>query len=657
MRHDGALRVPRTKTVALLAPALATRVDVVPLSDDWQHEPKIDGYRIQCHVQGSAATLLSRNGLDYSDKFPVVADAAIALLGGRRAVLDGEVVVPTADGQSPFQSLQVALRSGTARTAVFWVFDLLVDGRTDLRARPLDERRIRLATRIGEAGNDAVIRMVPTLDGSPETLLQAACARGEEGIISKRRDAPYQSGRSRGWLKIKCTQRDEFVIVGYSDPEGSRTHFGALLLASRAAQGGVLRYAGRVGSGFTDRVLADLHRRLRGMERATPVVEVPRAVTRGVHWVEPALVADVAFAEWTSDRVLRHATFQGLRDDKETYDVKREAVSRTATVAVTTRQRAKKAMPPSRTVAPAKEGTCDTIAGVKVSHADRVIYPEIGLTKGDLAAYYEAVAPLMLPHVAGRPLSTVRCPDGPHQSCFFQKHWKPTRGAAVRTVAIDEHDGAGGDYAVATTAHDLVALVQWNVIELHTWESRTDVLEAPDRLVLDLDPGPGVRWKTVCDGARYVRALLDDASLQSWVKLSGGKGVHITIPLDRRITWQQLSGLARLIAGRLVHDHPTMFVDVAAKDRRNRRIFVDWMRNSRGATAVAPWSVRARTGAPVSVPIDWADLEHIGGPDVMSVPVVRKFLESRPLDPWRDMLTTRQRLTARVLDALAPSDP
>ena len=656
MRYDGTLNVPPAKTIALLAPALATRVDVVPISDEWQHEPKIDGYRIQCHVQGRAATLLSRNGLDYSNKFSVVADAATALLGGRRVILDGEVVVPAADGRSPFQSLQVALRSGTVRTAVFWVFDLLVDGRTDLRTRPLDERRRRLAARIGQAGNDAVIRMIPTLVGLPETLLQAACARGEEGIISKRRDAPYLAGRSRGWLKIKCTQRDEFVIVGYTDPEGSRTHFGALLLASRATQGSVLRYAGRVGSGFTDRVLTDLHRRLRTLERPTPVVEVPRALTRGVHWVEPALVADVAFAEWTIDRVLRHATFQGLRDDKETTDVKREAVSRTATVTAATRQRAKHAMPPARTVTTAKYGTRDTIAGVQVSHADRVIYPELGLTKGDLAEYYEAVAPLMLPHVAGRPLSTVRCPDGPQQSCFFQKHWKRTRGAAVRTVAIDEHDGKGGDYAIAMTAHDLVALVQWNVIELHTWESRSDVLEAPDRLILDLDPGPGVGWKTVCDGAMCVRALLDDASLQSWIKLTGGKGVHITIPLDRRITWQQLSGLARLIAGRLVHDHPTMFVDVAAKERRNRRIFVDWMRNSRGATAVAPWSVRARAGAPVAVPIGWADLERIKGPDVMSVPVVRKFLESRPPDPWRDMLTTRQRLTAKVLDALAPND-
>ncbi len=335
-------------------------------------------------------------------------------------------------------------------------------------------------------------------------------------------------------------------------------------------------------------------------------------------------MADVAFAEWTVDRLLRQATFQGIRDDKESREVREE--------------------------------TSDAVAGVRISHGERVVYPEVKLTKRGLAEYYEAVAPLMLPHVAARPLSTVRCPDGPQKACFFQKHWKATRGAAVRTVPIDEADGEGGDYAVAQTAADLVALVQWNVIEFHTWGSRTDALESPDRMVLDLDPGPGVGWKTLRQATVAVHDLLADAGLQSWVKLSGGKGVHITIPFDRRLTWQQLSDLSKLIAGRLVHDHPGTFVDVAAKAKRQRRIFVDWMRNSRGATAAAPWSVRARKQAPVAVPISWADLDAVDGPAVMTVPVVREFLASRPQDPWQSMLATRQRFTARVLDALTPSD-
>ena len=645
------------RSAALLPPALATRVEAVPTGDQWQHEPKIDGYRIQCHVHGETASLLSRSGLDYTHKFPRVADAAVALLQGRHAVLDGEVVVASEQGRSPFQSLQLALRHGAVKHAVYWVFDLLREGRSDLRAQPLRVRRDRLHELIGSPGRDAVICMTPSLAGKPDSLLGAACARGEEGIISKRRDADYRPGRTRDWLKIKCGQRDEFVIVGYTAPEGSRAHFGALLLATRSMAGAPLRYAGRVGSGFTDRVLADLFRRLRLIERDTPAVDVPPTVTRGVHWVEPRLVADVAFAEWTSDALLRQATFQGLRDDKEVGAVHKESSSTTEAPSTAKRKNAaKRAISPTgRPVARTSATATDNpVAGVAISHGDRIVYPEIALTKRDLAEYYEAVAPLMLPHVMGRPLSTVRCPDGPHEVCFFQKHWKDSRGAKVRTVAIDEADGEGGHYAVVQDVPDLIALVQWNVIELHPWESRSDLLESPDQMILDLDPGPGIGWNTLREGAGQVRALLDAAGLQSWVKLSGGTGVHIAVPFERRITWQQLSDLARLIAGRLVHDHPTTFVDVAAKDRRTRRIFVDWMRNSRGATAVAPWSVRARKNAPVSVPIDWSDLDRIAGPDVMTVPVVREFLASRPVDPWSAMLTRRQRLTIKVLDALTP---
>ncbi len=642
------------RSTVLLAPALATRVDAVPSGADWQHEPKIDGYRIQCHVMRTTATLLSRNGLDYTARFPGVAAAAVALLGSHDVILDGEVVVPATDGRSPFQSLQAALRAGPVTTAVYWAFDLLQDGREDLRQRSLRERRARLAAVLGRPTRRSVLRMTPTLTEPPASLLQAACARGEEGVISKRVDAPYPGGRNRDWLKIKCGQRDEFVIIGFTEPEGSRTHFGALLLATRMPRGGKLRYAGRVGSGFSDKVLAALHTRMLPLARDTPVLEVPRAMQRRAHWVEPVLVADVTFAEWTSDQLLRQATFEGLRDDKEMRDVKRETSASTKKPAGRSPRSAVR--PPKAAPMDARTtSSSEPVAGVRISNGDRVIYPEIGLTKRELAEYHEAVAPLMLPHVAGRPLSTVRCPDGPHQTCFFQKHWKATRGTPVRTVPIDEADGDGGEYAVAQNAHDLVALIQWNVVELHTWQSRSDAIESPDRLILDLDPGPGVGWTTLRESARVVRELLDAAALKSWVKLSGGKGVHIVVPFDRRISWDQLSGLARLIAARLVHDHPRTFVDVAAKDRRTRRIFVDWMRNSRGATAAAPWSVRARKRAPVSLPVDWADLPQVDAPDVMTVPAVRECIRSRPLDPWCDMRTTRQRLTARVLDVLTPA--
>jgi len=620
-----ARRKQETAPPAYIPPALATRVDSVPTGSDWMHEPKIDGYRIQCHVRGDSAVLFSRKGLDWSTRFPGVVDAAIAVASGEHAVLDGEIVVPVEQGESPFQSLQAALSAGPVPHATYWVFDLLAVATADLRDLPLHERRARLAALLGRPATRAVIRMTPALTDRPESLLAKACQRGEEGVISKRLDAKYHAGRSRDWLKIKCGERDELVIIGFTEPEGSREHFGALLLASRPAAGAPLRYAGRVGSGFTDAMLTVLHDALRTIERATPCVVVPAPVARRAHWVEPRIVADVAFAEWTTDHLLRQATFLGIREDKDVSDVRKE--------------------------------TADTVAGIRISHGDRVVYPELKLTKRQLAEYVERAASLMLPHVADRPISTMRCPDGAHGECFFQKHWPAARNMSVRTVRLAEAKAKEADYAVAYEAGDLVALLQMNVLEFHVWGSRAEQLESPDRVILDLDPGPGVSWRALRESAVRVRELLQGAGLASWVKLSGGKGVHVTVPLERRITWEQCAGFAKLVAHRLVADSPTTFVDVAAKDRRNRRIFVDWMRNSRGATAVAPWSMRARPNAPVAVPIEWSDLMDIDGPAVMTVPVVMDFLESNPADPWATMLTTRQRLTAKVLDALGDAAP
>jgi len=412
---------------AHLPPALATRVDSVPTGRDWMHEPKIDGYRIQCHVHGDSAVLFSRKGLDWTTRFPGVADAATTLLRGGEAVLDGEIVVPVEDGQSPFQSLQAALREGPVHDAIYWVFDLLAEARSDLRNLPLHERRARLAALVGRPAKRAVIRMTPALTDRPESLLAKACQRGEEGVISKRVDAKYHAGRSRDWLKIKCGERDELVVIGFTEPEGSREHFGALLLASRSAAGAPLRYAGRVGSGFTDATLKVLHDALRTIERVTPCVAVPAPVARRAHWVEPRIVADVAFTEWTTDHRLRQATFLGIREDKEVSDVRKE--------------------------------TADMVAGIRISHGDRIVYPELKLTKRQLAEYVERATPLMLPHVADRPLSTMRCPDGAHGECFFQKHWPAARNMSVRTIRLAEARAKESDYAVAHDAGDLVALV------------------------------------------------------------------------------------------------------------------------------------------------------------------------------------------------------
>ena len=690
----------------------------MPTGPEWLHEPKIDGYRLQCHVTGRKAVLLSRTGLDYSARFPTVAAAAVALADGRRMIIDGEVVVPIAQGYSAFQSLQASLSAGVVTDATYWVFDLLAIDRRDLRRLPLDERRAALMALLGGARKTAVIRITSPLTHAPDTLLAAACRRGEEGVMSKLRGAPYRPGRTRDWVKTKCGERDELVVIGFTEPEGVRTHFGALLLASRSTGGEALRYAGRVGTGFDDTTLAALHAKLLRLERPTAAVSVPRAVSRNVHWVEPKLVADVVFAEWTIDRLVRQATFQGLRDDKEVGDVRREtsltlgaarktaakssaakssvtkslavkssaakttavnvsgvkvsavksstakssAVKSSAAKSSAAKSLAAKTLAASSRSAkspPAKAGgnTDTKVAGIIITSGDRMVFPEIKLTKRGLAEFYEAAAPLILPHMGGRPLSTMRCPDGPQATCFYQKHWAATRGAKVNVVRVPEADGEVAEYAIANDVTDIMALVQMNAIEFHVWGSRADSLEAPDRLILDLDPGPGISWATLRESAVHVRDLLQRAGLESWVKLSGDKGVHVTVPMQRRLTWNQLGDLARLMAGRLVADSPTTFVDTAAKEKRKRRIFVDWLRNSRGATAVAPWTVRARRCAPVSVPVSWHELSQVSSGSIFTVPAARELIASRRDDPWATMLTSRQRLTDSVIDALAESAP
>ncbi|MBC7841604.1 MAG: DNA ligase D [Gemmatimonadaceae bacterium] len=616
------VRSPRA--TALIPPALATRVDVVPEGAEWLHEPKLDGYRIQCHVKDRTATLLTRNGLDWSAKFPALSATALGIAPRKDLILDGEVVMPTGDGASPFQALQGAVKAGATSRAIYWVFDLLRFDGLDLRSLPLSERRAALLSVFSQQSARSRIRVTKELRGRASALLAAACANGEEGVISKRRDAAYHSGRSHDWLKIKCGQQDEFIVVGYTAPKGSRTHIGALLLASRAQGARTLRYVGRVGSGFSDELLRDLAARLRVQATAPTRLEIPAAHGRGVTWVEPELVVNVTFAEWTTDGLLRQATFGGIREDKTVKEVAREVPVPSATVAV--------------------------------SHGERVVFPERGVRKIDIASYYAAVAPLMLPHLGGRPLSLLRCPDGAHGHCFFQKHWTPTRGVSIPTRDVSEADGSSDPYAVIATADDLVALVQMNVIEIHAWGSRFPNVEKPDRLVLDLDPGPGVEWPAVCEAARRARDLLSGIGLTSWVKLSGGKGLHVTVPFTGRLSWDQLSLFSKLLATRLAAEDPSRYTVSMAKSARPKRIFIDWMRNSRGATAASPWSVRAREGAPIAIPLTWTELDDVPRGDLMLLPDVTEYLRASPSDPWSDLLSTKQSLTAAMVQQLGAAN-
>ncbi len=618
-----ATRVPRL--ARLITPALATRVDSVPEGDEWFHERKLDGYRVQCHAGGKTATLITRNGLDWSERFPAIVAAILKVAPGKEMIVDGEVVMPSRGSHSSFQALQGAVRAGSTARAVYWVFDLLRYDGLDLRQLSFSERRNALSKALSQSAQNGRVRMTQELRGPPAKLLSNACTKGEEGVISKRRDSPYSGGRSRDWLKIKCAQQDEFVIVGYTAPRGSREHLGALLLATRVPGNQDLRYVGRVGSGFSVDVLREL--RARVAPRTSPPVElaISTGLPRCVQWVEPELIANVSFAEWTADGLLRQATFGGLREDKSVATVEREIVQ--------------------------------SVRGIALSHGDRIVFPENGVRKRDIATYYDAVAPLMLPHLAGRPLSLLRCPDGAQAACFFQKHWSAAQGKGITTRLVREADGTSDPYAVAATADELLALVQMNVIEIHAWGSSFPVLERPDRIILDFDPGPGVSWVAICDATRRARALLASIGLESWVKLSGGKGLHVTIPVTGAVTWDQLSMFSKLIATRMAHDEPRLFTSTVTKSARNKRIFIDWMRNARGATAAAPWTVRARPGAPVAMPLLWDELEDISRGDLMTIPDVIDYLRSSPPDPWHDLLRKTQRITSAMVTSLGNGMP
>ncbi len=619
--------MPRS-TPGFIAPQLATLIDTVPSGDDWIFEVKYDGYRLQAHVANGSASLLTRNGHDWTDRFPEIA-AAMTRVKASSAILDGEAVVLDEAGISRFGLLQESFDTTPPRHRSCFVFDLLaLDGR-DLRELPLRERRglleQLLRTSRFRAGDD--VHLSQLVEGSGSALLTAACRFGLEGLIGKRVEAPYASGRHRSWVKVKCGNRQEFVVVGFTPPKGSRIGFGALLLA--VMDSGALRYAGRVGSGFNDDALKEIRTRLEPLKRKTsPLDERPAGIVGAIQWLKPLLVAEVAFAEWTPSGLLRHPVFQGLREDKEPETIQREQP-----------RMIKQGKNAGTASAEAAE-----VAGVTITNPDRVVYPEAGITKLELAEHFARVAEVMLPHVAGRPLSLVRCPSGSADECFYQKHWTGKRPESVDTVAITQSDGKKHPHVVIHDVEGLVTLVQWGTMEIHPWGSRADNVERPDRIIFDLDPGPGVTWAQVREAAGGVHALLDELGMESWLKTSGGKGLHVTVPIVRRKSWDEVSDFARSIAEHMQAALPGHFIAKASKAARKGLIFVDWMRNSRGATAVAPWSTRARPAAGVSVPIPWSQLAKLASGDQFTVLSVRD--KPPGTDPWQGLLDSRQHLKA-----------
>jgi bifunctional non-homologous end joining protein LigD len=614
-----------------LAPQLATLAREIPAGDGWLHEIKFDGYRLLAHVKNHRVKLITRGGKDWTAKFPQLAEALAGLPAD--AVVDGEATVVDAAGRTDFQALQNVLETGRTKDVVYFAFDLLYLDGYDLTRAPLADRKRALASLLAaDPAKNGAIRFSDHLDGGGEAVRDQACRLGLEGIIAKRADAPYEQRRTRSWLKIKCGRRQEFVIGGYLASE-NRQGLRSLLLGVH--QDDALIYAGKVGTGFDQSSLVSLARLLdRRAVKTPPFADAASIREKGVHWARPDLVCEIEFTEWTADGHLRHPSFKGLREDKDPAEVVREVPR---AVNEPTKKSAKKK----------KKTTTPSL----VTHPDRVLFPESGLTKGQLAAYYDAIADRLLPHVADRPLTLVRCPEGRHKQCFYQKNHRDDLPASVKAVTVPEKDGPAA-YLTIDDRAGLLALVQLGAIELHPWGSRNDDLEHPDRLFFDLDPGPGVAPQAVAAAALLLRDLLADLGLASFAKTSGGKGYHVVVPIARRTGWDQLKAFTKAIADDLARTEPRRYVSVMTKAKREGKIFLDYLRNGRGATSVAAFSARARAGAPVSVPVSWQEIQKGVAPDAFTVENLTARLKRQRKDPWADYFTVRQGLTAAMMKAV-----
>ena len=582
---------------------LATLVDSVPTGSRWLHEVKYDGYRVLVAIAGGKVKIYSRSGLDWTEKFPGIAEAAATLNIGS-ALIDGEVVA-FKDGKPDFSTLQDAIANGGDMT--LFAFDLLELDGEDIAALPNVQRKERLRPLI--EGADARLQFAEHILGSGEQLFETMCREGYEGIVSKLADAPYRGQRSKSWLKVKCIRRQEFVIVGWTPSDKSRG-FRALLLGLSGPDG--FTYAGKVGTGFDTATMLDLSAKLAKLEVKKPTVEAPRAAVRGAHWVEPKLVAEIAFAETTPDGVLRHSSFLGLREDKAAKDVVAEKPVAADTVAVPE-------------------------VHVKVSSRERLIFPDSDVTKGDLADYYALIAPAMLPWAANRPISLVRCPQGRAKRCFFQKHDAGTFGDYVHQVPIREKDGSTEDYIYIEDADGLVMCVQMGTIEFHGWGSSVATLEQPDRMVFDLDPDEELGFDVVKKAAEDIKNQLAEIGLVSFAMLSGGKGVHVVVPLKPQAEWPAVKDFAERFCRALAEAEPERYVAHMSKAKRKGRIFLDYLRNQRGSTAVLPYVARARSGAPVAAPVTWAELRDIDSAHRWGVRDGAELLEranSRELAGW-----------------------
>ncbi|NJC05179.1 bifunctional non-homologous end joining protein LigD [Sphingomonas kaistensis] len=602
---------------AFLEPQLATLADHPPTGSGWIHEYKYDGYRLLLSTGEGTAVAWTRNGKDWSDYFPELAEAAAASLPAG-CLIDGEAVALDEQGKPSFGLLQSTVKGGKGQKRpdlAFYAFDLLVDRGEDLRKLSNLERKERLAALM--KGVPGPLVFGDHVIGKGEQLFEKICADGGEGIISKKADAPYRGVRTKCWLKVKCIARQEFVIVGWQASD-KRRGFRSLHLGVN--QDGALRYVGKVGTGFDTATLESLSERMAKLKVDKPALEVPRTALRGSTWIKPELVAEIAYTEFTSDGILRHPSFLGLREDKGA----KQVVLETPVEAPKKKMRGAEL----RTAADYK---------LRLTSPDKVIFPEDGLTKGELANYYAAVADLLLIDLKQRPMTLIRCPSGRAKKCFFQKHDTGSMGDHVLHVPVKEGDGGTEDYLYVEEASGALEAVQMNTIEFHGWGSRIDPLEKPDRLVFDLDPDEGLGFDRVKTAAVRLRELLADLGLETFPLLSGGKGIHVIAPLDQKAEWPAVKSFAERFSRAIAEAEPETFTANIRKNQRKGRIFLDWLRNQRGSTAVMPYSARAREGAPVAAPVSWEELDGIDSANRFTIRDAELLLEraaSKGLKGW-----------------------
>jgi bifunctional non-homologous end joining protein LigD len=585
-------------------PQLATLVDKPPSGNNWLHEVKFDGYRLITMIAEKDVKLMTRNQHDWTKKFTPL-KKALAKLNLTNTVLDGELVATNKEGHIDFQILQNMIHDKNTSSLIYYVFDIIFYKGKDLTNTPLLERK-KILKKLIPNNKNATIRYSDHVIGDGNPIYKQGCKLGLEGIVSKAIDSPYVQKRSTFWLKTKCINRQEFIVGGFTKPKQQRKHFGSLLIGVNNP-GGILKYCGHVGTGFTEESLANMKKLLDKYKTDTmPFDKVPPD-SKNAYWVKPKLMVELEFRGWTKENILRQASFKGLRSDK-----------------------------------PPKEITIEKPQSVyALSNPEKILYGEQGITKRELAQFYDDISEWILPYIINRPLTLVRCPHGYENKCFFQRHVQEDEIKSVYPVRIKE-SAAKYPFLYIKDKAGLIALVQLGVLEIHPWGARVDNPMQPDMIIFDLDPGPNVVWEKVVKAAHFIHDELKKLKLVSFVKTTGGKGLHICIPIKRQYSWDEVKAFSHAFVNYIVALKPDSYVSVMTKSKRPGKIFIDYLRNQRGATAIAAYSTRAKQNAPIATPLDWKELTTKIKPDSFTIKNLLQRLKKLKKDPWQDFFELPQ---------------